>query len=339
LLQFNEKGMNLQQRTDLMIRMGKYLVSGESGLSRAREEAYGRNNWFLPEFIERACRGISSCFLQEEQLLPWIAAYENRGYQQPRNIGIIMAGNIPLVGFHDLMCCFLAGHRQTVKLSSGDSVLMQHVIQQLYEWNPASRELITVSDSLKGCDAFIATGSNHSARYFDYYFSKYPHIIRHSKTSAAWLTGIETPEELDKLADDINLYFGLGCRNVTKVMTPPDYDFSPLLKAMEKYSYFREHHKYSNNYDYRLAILLLNKQAYLTNGMILITEDPSLFSPIGILHYETWSDPDLEAPALSKKPEIQGLVGHGFIPFGSAQFPGLSDYADRLDTMQFLSNL
>lgn len=331
--------MNLQKRAALMCRLGSYLISGSTEWEKARAEAFQRNNWFLPEFSDLAAARIASCFLREETLLPWAAQYESRGYQKPALVGIILAGNIPLVGFHDMLCAFMAGHRQTLKLSANDSVLMNHILSLLQEWEPETKDLITTAASLKGCDAYIATGSNHSARYFDYYFSKYPHVIRHSKTSVAWITGDETAEELDKLADDINLYFGLGCRNVTKLMTPPGYDFQPLMEAMMKYDHFRSHHKYSNNYDYRLAILLLNKQKYLTNGMILITEDPGLFSPIGMLHYETRQDAENDRKKLQADPQLQCLVGRDLIPFGSAQIPTLTDYADGVDTMQFLSRL
>lgn len=322
-----------------MSRLGSYLVSDHPDLAKAKEEAFGRNNWFLPEFIDMASSQISTRFLSQEALVPWASGYESRGFDKPSRIGIIMAGNIPLVGFHDMLCCFMAGHRQMVKLSSADTVLMNHLIARLHEWEPETRELIAIAESLKGCDAYIATGSNHSARYFEYYFSKYPHIIRHSKTSVAWITGDETKEQVEKLADDVNLYFGLGCRNVTKLMTPPGYDFNPLLEAMMKYDHFRSHHKYSNNFDYRLAILLLNKQKYLTNGMILLTEEPALFSPIGVLHFENWQEPEKEKAALRLHPDIQCLVGNGFIPFGNAQTPSLNDFADGIDTMQFLSRL
>lgn len=319
-----------------MIRLGEYLVSDHPARNEAFLRAGQQNSWFTPEFIELASRRISDHFLQKNLLEAWISSYHCTGYSNPKNIGIVMAGNIPMVGFHDLLCAFLSGHRQTVKLSSGDHVLMNHLIEVLHRWEPETENLIMRADSLKGCDAYIATGSNHSARYFEYYFSRYPHIIRHSRTSVAWLTGDETEDELEKLADDVNLYFGLGCRNVTKLMTPPGYDFVPLLRAMDKYRYFSSHHKYANNYDYRLAILLLNKQQYFTNGTLLVTEDPSLFSPIGVLHYETWHDAEKEMEKLKSSAELQCIVGKGLTPFGNAQNPALADYADGVDTMRFL---
>jgi hypothetical protein len=206
----------------------------------------------------------------------------------------------------------------------------------LEEISPASTPYFTLTESLKGCDAYIATGSNNSARYFEYYFSKYPHIIRSNKTSLAVLTGEETDAELSLLSDDIMLYFGLGCRNVTKLLVPDNYDFGPLLEALKKYDHFREHHKYMNNYDYRLAILLLNQTHYFTNGTILICKDRSAFSPISMLHYETYSTRDELDTLLDQEKEIQCIVGKEFLPFGQAQSPSLTDYADGVDTMAFL---
>src|SRR5258705_11293668 len=191
-----------------------------------------------------------------------------------------MAGNIPLVGFHDLLCVFISGHKAMIKLSSKDKLLIKHLTEKLGEWDAEINDLIQFSEMLKGCDAYIATGSNNSSRYFDYYFGKYPHIIRRNRTSMAVLDGEETNEELEKLADDVYLYFGLGCRNVTKIYVPKEYDFIPLLRAFDKYNYLAENHKYRNNYDYSLAIHLLNKKMYMSNPSIMLIEEMAPFSPI-----------------------------------------------------------
>ena len=193
---------------------------------------------------------------------------------------------------------------------------------------------------LKGCDAYIATGSNNSARYFDYYFSKYPHIIRRNRTSVAILTGYESAAELDKLADDVNLYYGLGCRNVTKIYVPENYDFVPLLASFKKYIDFADHNKYKNNYDYQLAILLLNNKYYMTNGAILLVENEAFFSAISQLHYEFYTgDPATISAGLQNNRDIQCVIGNGYINFGQAQSPGLADFADGVDTMGFLLGL
>ncbi|HYM94807.1 MAG TPA: acyl-CoA reductase, partial [Chitinophagaceae bacterium] len=192
---------------------------------------------------------------------------------------------------------------------------------------------------LKGCDAYIATGSNNTSRYFEYYFGKYPHIIRHNRTTVAILTGNETNEDLEKLADDVCLYFGLGCRNVTKIYVPKGYDFIPLLKAFKKYNHLTDHHKYKNNYDYNLTLQILNKKFYMTNDSILLVEGASLFSPISQLNYEYYTDKKALALSLKNHPDLQCIVGEGQVSFGQAQCPLVSDFADGVDTLRFLTTL
>ncbi len=262
--------MNLGQRLDLLVELGKYLQSDDPSWLAARQQAHLENGWFTPEFIDLAILGIGE-FLQRDRLQEWIAPYglpqEN---PHPRSIGLVMAGNIPLVGFHDFLCAFISGHRQSIKPSSRDQVLIRRLVEQLGSYDAEIPGLVSFADRLNGSEAFIATGSNNSARYFDYYFSKYPHIIRRNRTSVAILSGEETKQELEGLADDVYQYFGLGCRNTTKLYVPENYDFIPLLKAFEKYDYLAEHYKYKNNYDYHLTLLILNKKHYMTNGSILL---------------------------------------------------------------------
>lgn len=332
--------MNLQQRIVLLSRLGEYILQDNDNWQTAKQKAHLHNNWFTPEFIELATRNIALAFLQPDKLTAWAQQYnipaENTA---PKNIGIIMAGNIPLVGFHDFLCVFITGHRQTIKPSSKDDVLIKHLVQQLYDWDEATRQLIAFSDLLKNCDGYIATGSNNSARYFEYYFSKYPHIIRRNRTSVAILTGDETPEELDRLADDVYQYFGLGCRNVTKLYVPEQYDFIPLLNAFSKYDYLSDHHKYKHNYDYILAVLILNKQYYMTNQSILLNENKELFSPISQLNFEYYKSTERPDDALKSNTDVQCIVGKNHLPFGRAQQPALTDYADGVDVMKFLLDL
>jgi len=250
-----------------------------------------------------------------------------------------MAGNIPLVGFHDFLSVFISGHRQTIKLSSKDDVLLRHLIQQMYVFDKRTIEQITIAENLKGCDAYIATGSNQSSGYFKQYFSSYPHIIRENKTSVAILSGNETTEELERLAEDIHLYFGLGCRNVTKLYVPKNYDFTPVLKAFDTFSFLKQNRKYSNNYDYQLSILLLNKYPYMTNEVTLLIEHEQIFSSIGMVHYEYYDSEKKLTEDLKNNNDIQCIVGQKFIPFGKGQSPRLFDYADGVDTMQFLLTL
>lgn len=332
--------MNLQRRIDIMCRLGKYLAEGGTAWENAKQSARAKNSWFIPSFIELSAQNITGKFLKEDALRQWAEHYavpENS--RNPQEIGIIMAGNIPMVGFHDLLAVFVAGHRQRIKLSSKDSVMISHILEWLFEQEPESKSYFETAESLKGCDAYIATGSRQSSRYFEYYFSKYPHIIRPGKTSIAILEGDESAEDLEKLADDINLYFGLGCRNVTQLLVPAAYDFDPLLKAMDKYKHLREHHAYSNNFDYRLAILLLGRKPFLQTDHLLLTEGESPFSPISMLHYRYYKDKASAVNMLESTEGIQCVVGKDFVPFGAAQSPELTDYADGVDTMEFLRSI
>lgn len=320
-----------------MKRLGSYILSSDNQWTAAKERASRENGWFTPAFIELSANSIAQSWLTSSALQAWAQPYKIPDtLDQPNNIGIVMAGNIPLVGFHDLLAVFISGHRQTIKPSSKDDILLKHLVGQLHEWEPATRDLITFQPMLKGCDAYIATGSNNSARYFDYYFAKYPHIIRRNRTSVAILDGNETVEELALLADDVYQYFGLGCRNVTQLYVPEGYDFVPLLESFKKYNSLADHHKYKNNYDYQLAILILNKQFYMTNGSIILHEDASPFSPISQLHYSFYTDLAVVTDALTGNDDIQCIVGKKWLPFGQAQQPSLTDYADGVDTLQFL---
>ncbi|MEO8584356.1 MAG: acyl-CoA reductase [Flavitalea sp.] len=332
--------MRLQRRVDLLKKLGDFIISDEEKWRRVKEKASFENPWFLPQFIDFQLNHISSEYLAPAKLDQWIAQYavpETPATQ--KNVGIVMAGNIPLAGFHDLLSAFLAGHKQMIKPSSKDFVLIDGMIRFLKELDSEVHEYIFIADRLKGCDAYIATGSNNSSRYFDYYFGRYPHIIRKNRTSAAILTDNESVADLAALSDDVYLYFGLGCRNVTKIFVPPSYDFFPLLEAFKKYDKVSDNHKYRNNYDYQLAILMINKIYYMTNNSILLQENKALFSPISQLHYEFYDDVETVKANLLKNNDVQCIVGRGFTSFGQAQHPELNDYADKADTLQFLLDL
>jgi len=332
--------MILQDRIALLSRLGSYMLSDDADWSHAKKKAFLQNGWFIPEFIELSVRNIAKKFLPAEDLNQWAAHYDvQMRTSQPRNIGVVMAGNIPLVGFHDLLSVFISGHKATIKTSSKDEVLINQLVDVLKNWDPGVNELVQFSERLKGCDAYIASGSNNTSRYFEYYFGKYPHIIRRNKTSVAVLAGDETRTDLEKLADDVYGFFGLGCRNVTKMYVPGGYNFEPLLSAFKRYTYLADHHKYRNNYDYNLAIHILNNKFYMTNGSILLIEDTSFFSPISQLNYQYYASRDELLSSLYRNQDIQGIVEKDHIPFGQAQCPGLFDYADKVDTMQFLQSL
>jgi len=319
-----------------MEQLGNYIKSDDPSWLEARHQASFRNGWFTPQFIQIACNNIANLLLKKSALQNWAAHYSIDDNITAKNVGVVMAGNIPLVGFHDFLAIFISGHHQTIKLSSKDDLLLKHLVEKLYNIEPATRAYISFSEILKSRDAYIATGSNNSSRYFEQYFAKYPNIIRRNKTSAAILTGTETTEDLEKLSDDIHLYFGLGCRNASKIFVPRDYDFIPLLKAFDKYAWFADHHKYKNNYDYQLSIILLNNIYYMTNGSTLLTENTGLFSPISHLFFEYYDDHDLVLHNLQQNEDVQCIIAEGAVNFGEAQHPGLFSYADGVDTMQFL---
>jgi hypothetical protein len=306
----------------------------------AKEKATVQNPWFIPQFIDLAITNITTQYLSEAALQELIEKYNLPGHNHsPKKVGIVMAGNIPLVGFHDLLCTFLAGHYAYIKPSSKDEVLLEAIVKKLVEWSGEAALYFTIGAMLKGCDAYIATGSNNSSGYFEYYFKKYPHIIRKNRTSIAVLTGDETDKELELLADDVYQFFGLGCRNVTKLFVPRDYNFERLLLIFKKYNFLSNHQKYKNNYDYNLAIHLLNHKYYMSNESLLLIEDSSPFSPISQLNYEYYTDMETVKNSVVQNDKIQCLVGRPAIAFGAAQRPGICDFADGVDTMGFLTRL
>lgn len=331
--------MKLQERLEILIQLGKYISAHSSEWQEAKQRAEQKNNWFSQRFVELAANNIAQQFLQKEKLEQWTSHYHLDDNISAKKIGIVMAGNIPLVGFHDFLCVFVSGHNQVLKQSSKDDVLLKHLVDKMIEWNPAVSSRIQFSERLKDCDAYITTGSDNSARYFEYYFGRYPSIIRKNRTSVAVLTGTETEADLIALADDAMQYFGLGCRNITQLYVPKNYDFVPLLKALKKYSWMFEHHKYRSNYDYQLAIYIMNNKFYMTNDCVVLIEAESPFSPIGTLHYQFYDDVNTATASLKNNDKIQAIIGAGGLPFGAAQSPGLMDYADGVDVMAFLLGL
>lgn len=332
--------MNLKERINLADRLGKYMLSDEPGWQQAKEKSGRENSWFIPEFVNRASNVIATSFLQKDILEKWASDYQlPAGNPDPKTIGVVMAGNLPLVGFHDWLCIFIAGHKALIKPSARDTVLIRHLLDVMTSWDASIADRIAFAERLKGCDGYIATGSNNTAGYFEYYFGKYPHIIRRNKTSVAVLTGDETTQDLEKLADDVFLYFGLGCRNVTKLYVPEGYDFIPMLSVFKKYNWLADHHKYKNNYDYNLALHILNKKFYMSTEGLLIVEEDSLFSPISQLNYSSYNNHAALIQSLTQRPELQCIVGQGFTPFGQAQNPEIGEYADKVDTLAFLQTV
>lgn len=340
----------LQERIALMVRLGEYLEDNNPDWQNVAERAERENGWFTQEFIALAQKNIAREYLQEDKIRQWLQQYPEAGPASPeQTVGLVMAGNIPLVGFHDFLCVYLAGFKIKVKLSSKDKILWEGIFRLLSGWDPGFAQQVETGEMLKNCDAYIATGSNNSARYFDQYFKKYPSIIRRNRTSVAVLDGTESKEELALLADDVCTYFGLGCRNVTKIYVPEGYNFEQLLPAFDAYKHHADHNKHKNNYDFQLAIFLLNKVMYMTNGSVLLVPGESPFAAISVLHYEYYTDKaallqqltaDDRLQCISAKQAAADLEHYGRIrPFGANQRPGLADYADGVDTMAFLVSL
>jgi len=304
--------------------------------------AHAMNPFFTRENIMFAIRTIADNYLDREKLFAWFSAYDLTVPNTSMRIGIIMPGNIPLVGFHDLLCVMISGHKPVVKVSHRDSVLMRYVIEQ---WNaPLGEPVIEIADRLTHVDAVIATGGDNSARYFEYHFGKLPHIFRKNRNGVAVLSGNESQEELTALADDIFLYFGLGCRNVSKVFLPAGYDPSSLLQTFSPYEHALDCIQYRHNLEYQLAMHRMNEEPFHSNGFVVMKESQQLASPIAVLHYQFYHDLDQLVEHLEENAShIQCVVSHcdieAAIPFGSSQRPRLTDYADGIDTMAWLLGL
>lgn len=309
----------------------------EHELQTLASKAASENPWFTFESVKLALRGVVK-FLAPAGLQSWIANYDLS--VTPKRIGLVMAGNIPLVGFHDLLCVLVSGHTAVVKLSSKDRALFEFIINALRS-SPAFAEKIVAVERLVDFDAVIATGSNNTSRYFHFYFSKYPHLLRKNRNGVAVLDGTETKEDLGRLGSDVFSYYGLGCRNVSKMLVPASYDFSELFNEWNSYEHVIGRHKYCNNYDYNKAIFLVNQTPFLDNGFVLLQEKAAqISSPISVVYFEHYrSQDELNHLLEAARDEIQCIVGHAFIPFGDAQMPSLTDYADGVDTMQFLTSL
>lgn len=297
------------------------------------------NGWFIEAEVKNAFTGIGE-WLTEENLSNWVDAYTLNG-GKPKSIALIMAGNIPLVGFHDFLAVFLSGNKSVIKLSSDDKHLFPALIHILSLFDPTIKEWAEIKENkLEGFDGVIATGSDNSANYFHSYFGKYPNVIRKNRTSIAVLNGKETKEDLVALGHDVFKYFGLGCRNVSQVWMPQDFDINILFEAFYEFKEIANHNKYANNYDYNRAVYLMNLEDMLDNGFLLLKEDKKLNSPLGMLHYVRYiKSAEVTEFIQAHEDKIQVVVGHDYVPFGKSQNPSLSDFADGVDTLSFLSSL
>jgi len=333
--------MTLEQRIKALAALGKRLRTIDNDeLKNLARRAASENPWFTEKNVYMAWQNITD-MLREEALRSWVSSYNLD--DEGKTIAIVMAGNIPLVGFHDFLSVLICGDIVQIKLSSKDTVLMRYVADTLIDTEPYFEKKIVFADRLKNFDAIIATGSDNTSRYFDYYFGKYPHIIRQNRTSCAVVSGNETLDELEALGTDIFSYFGLGCRNVSKLFVPAGYDFGLFFESLDPYREVSNHHKYHNNYDYQKSIMLVNQTPFLDNGFLMLTQSEKIVSPIAVLYYDYYEDEqDLQTKINSISNKLQCIVGNispAWVPFGKAQYPGLRDYADNIDTLIFLNAL
>jgi len=297
-----------------------------------------KNPWFTAKNVRLAIKSIAD-ELTEENLVKWTNAYPdlNKSFKL-LNVGIIMAGNIPLVGFHDFLSVLISGNRVIVKTSSKDPDLIKLIADILISINSDFKNRISIADGiLSGFDMVIATGSDNSSRYFEYYFGKFPHIIRKNRHSIAVVDGTESNAELEALGLDVFSYFGLGCKNVSKLYVPEKYDFSKMIHSWEKYSFLINHSKYASNYDFNKATFLVNREKFMDTGFLLMKEENGISSPVAVLFFEYYNTPEqLHDVFENLKDKIQCIAGRDFLSFGRSQLPALWDYADEIDTIEFL---
>lgn len=336
--------MRPEDRIEALSELGKYVAGlsvnpAEELITRAVQE----NPWFSPENISMALEGIGH-LLVKKALVEWMSGYFLPA-REPKKIGIAMAGNIPLVGFHDFLCVLISGNKVCARLSSQDSVLLSHLADQLIKIEPGFAEYIQFTYQLDQADAVIATGSDNTSRYFEFYFRNVPHIIRKNRSSCAVISGQEIHTGLQALGVDVFSYFGLGCRNVSKLYVPAHYDLTKLFSPWDKFRSVIRHHKYFNNYRYQKSIRLVNRAAIVDSGFTILVEEDALVSPLAVLYFEYYTDPqDLQQKLATHVDKIQCILSQaGLYPgserFGEGQFPRLSDYADNVDTMKFLISL
>ena len=334
--------LNAEKLIIAFSKLSCYLANPDQALSKMIGSAPHSNAWFTPDEVLRSLNALSD-MLNEKDLSTWFNSITVSN--EPKKIGLILAGNIPLVGFHDVLVVLATGNIALIKLSSSDDKLLPFVLAKLIEFEPLLTERIVYVERLKDFDAVIATGSNNTSRYFEYYFSKVPHIIRKNRSSVAVLTGEETTEEIAALGHDIFDYFGLGCRNVSKLYIPEDYDVKHFFEPLETFSGIINHFKYNNNYDYNKSIYLVNLAPHFDNGFLLLKEDQALSSPLAVVYFERYKNIQEVKKVLElKRDHIQCVVSRvkmdiATVNFGEGQHPRLWDYADNVDTIAFLSGM
>ncbi len=335
--------MNLEERINFLQKWSNMLDPTNEDFKVIIQQAKHKNQWFTEENQLKAINAIKFNFLHKDKLNQWLSKYQMKDLSNfDKSVGLVLAGNIPLVGFHDVLATFICGHQSKIKLSSKDETLYKYIFKVAEQILPNIDKYFNVIDRLQDFDAVIATGSNNSSRYFEYYFGKYPNIIRRNRSSVAILDGTETSEEIIALGKDIFDYFGLGCRNVSKLFVPENYDFPALLTELEAYRNVVNHHKYKNNFDYQLSLLLLNKTPHYASDFLSLVPNKNFSSALSTLNYETYkATEDWQNALIDNAKQIQCVVGkdESLMDFGTTQEPQLWDYADNIDTINFLNNI
>ena len=338
---------DLDRRVDAFAALGAYIADRPERLGAYVARSAHHNRWFTEENQWRMLTAIAEDYLDADKLRAWLSGYGDVAARPaPRTVGIVMAGNLPLVGFHDWLSVLVAGHAAQVKLSDKDPYVLPFLAQRLGEIEPGLADRTRFVERLGGYDAVIATGSDNTARYFRQYFAHVPHVIRGNRTSVAVLHGDETAQELAGLSDDVFAYFGLGCRSVGKVYVPRGYDFDALLAALHEHRRLANHPKWKNNFDYNYALHTINKEPFLATGAVLLREDDALHSRLATLHYAYYGDlADLAIDLNAERERLQAVVSAREVPGiatvspGAGQRPGLADYADGVDTVAFAAGL
>ena len=340
--------MTHKDRIALLDRLADYIQDELTGeLAPVVAQSIVENPWFTTESVHHALTSVSRDYLKKEKVEAWLSPYNLSDDKAQKRVGLVLAGNIPMVGIHDILSVYVTGHHAVIKYSHKDKVLIPHLLEKLAEWDARMKETFTEVERLVDIDAVIATGGNTAATHFRSYFGKYPHIIRKNRSSIAVLHGDETEEELIALGRDVFTYFGLGCRNVSKVLVPNGYKWDGFYEAIyADFHHVIDHHKYKNNYDYTHAIYLLGQHPFLTNNFLIIREEESMTSRISCIHYEYYNQIDeLEEKIATAAESIQCVASNKAIGdiqttrLGDCQSPGLADYADGVDTIKFLSEL
>ncbi|MBT8232216.1 MAG: acyl-CoA reductase [Saprospiraceae bacterium] len=338
--------MSLDSRIKAFAQLSDCINENNEELQSVVVQACLKNPWFNKENVWKALLAIKQQFLDESLLKAWLSHYDSNQFTGGKNVGLVLAGNIPLVGFHDVLSVLLTGHNALIKYSEKDKVLTSYLIEQLIKKSPEFESRIKSVERLKSFDALIATGNNTTGAHFEKYFSHVPNIIRKNRHAVGVIFKDDSVASLKPIGEDVFAYFGLGCRNISKLYIEDGFKLDTFFEAIYDYNHVINHNKYKNNYDYSNALFLLNQVSFLSNNFLLLKCDEEISSRIATLHYSYFNKAsDVEKELMVKKDQIQCVLSNKTLDnqrtfkLGSAQQPGLMDYADNVDTVSFLNKL